>query len=106
MNRLIVRKWKSIGILLILVVSYLLSLYLNYQKVYDYEEIMNFIASCGSLARADFSNTQRGQADYFIVILSAILVFLTLTYSLKYLIKPNEKASSHIKYQILEENEK
>lgn len=35
--------------------------------------------------------------DYIIILVIAILVLVTLFYSLKYLIKPGEKSESHIK---------
>ena len=39
--------------------------------------------------------------DYFAVWITAIAVVLTLVYSIKYLVKPNEKNSDHIKNSIL-----
>ena len=39
--------------------------------------------------------------DYVAVWITAIAVVLTLVYSIKYLIKPNEKNSDHIKNSIL-----
>ena len=39
--------------------------------------------------------------DYAAVWITAIAVVLTLVYSIKYLVKPNEKNSDHIKNSIL-----
>ena len=39
--------------------------------------------------------------DYVAVWITAIAVVLTLVYSIKYLVKPNEKNSDHIKNSIL-----
>lgn len=39
--------------------------------------------------------------DYVIVIFTAILVLLTLIYSVKWMIKPGEKQTNHIKRTIL-----
>lgn len=41
--------------------------------------------------------------DYVIVIVIGIIAILTLFYSVKFFIKPNEKNSDHIKYSILKE---
>ena len=39
--------------------------------------------------------------DYVSIGITAIIVVLTLIYSIKWLIKPNEKNTDHIKYSIL-----
>lgn len=41
------------------------------------------------------------QWDYVIVILTSIIVLISLFYSIKWIIKPGEKKSSHIKRKIL-----
>lgn len=41
--------------------------------------------------------------DYVIVSVIGIIAILTLFYSIKYFINPNEKNSDHIKYSILKE---
>ena len=44
-----------------------------------------------------------GTMDYIIVIAITIIAVLTLFYSVKWLIKPNEKNPDHIKFSILNE---
>lgn len=39
--------------------------------------------------------------DYASVVLTAIIACITLFYSIKWLVKPGEKNSNHIKYSIL-----
>ena len=41
--------------------------------------------------------------DYVIVIVIGVIAILTLFYSVKFFIKPNEKNPDHIKYTILKE---
>ena len=41
--------------------------------------------------------------DYLIVWATAIIVLLTLIFSIKYLMKPGEKDGSHIKHTVLNE---
>ncbi len=42
-----------------------------------------------------------GNGDYVIIAIAVIIVLFTLFYSVKWLIKPGEKAESHIKQIIL-----
>ena len=88
----------------IVIAAYLGAVYMNNNKVYSYEELMNFIASCGNFTKKDFMSTQREESDYFIVIISAFIVVLTLIYSFKFLFRPNESNTNHIKHQILQIN--
>jgi hypothetical protein len=46
----------------------------------------------------------QGNSDYVIVIAAAILVLFTLVYAIKFLAKPGERGSNHIKRTILQEN--
>ena len=39
--------------------------------------------------------------DYLAVVIAIISVMLTLIFTIKYLVKPNEKNNDHIKYSIL-----
>jgi hypothetical protein len=39
--------------------------------------------------------------DYVAVVIAIISVLLTLVYTIKYLVKPDEKNNDHIKYSIL-----
>jgi phage shock protein PspC (stress-responsive transcriptional regulator) len=39
--------------------------------------------------------------DYVSIVITAIIALVALVYSIKWLIKPNEKNSDHIKYSIL-----
>lgn len=41
--------------------------------------------------------------DYVIVVLVAVIAVLTLIYSIKWLIRPNENNTDHIKYSFLNE---
>lgn len=43
----------------------------------------------------------RGQFDWIIVAIIAVLTIFTFVYSLKYLVKPGEKDQDHIKNSIL-----
>ena len=45
-----------------------------------------------------------GQIDYIIIIIAAIIVTVALFYSIKYLVKPKETSSDHIKNIVLNEN--
>lgn len=45
----------------------------------------------------------RGNIDWVIVAVVAIIVVYTLIFSIKYLVKPGEKKQSHIKYSILKD---
>lgn len=45
----------------------------------------------------------RGNVDWLIVAVVAIIVIYTLIFSIKYLAKPGEKQSNHIKYSILQD---
>jgi len=92
-------------VLLVTSFSYVLSHYFYTNQSYDIQEMMRFIASCGNYLQSSFSNTKKEQLDFFIVILSIIVVMVTLIYSIKYLILPGEGEKSHIKYKILD-NEK
>lgn len=46
-------------------------------------------------------DSPEGNVDYLIFAIGIIIVLLTLIYSLKYLIYPNERDKNHIKYKIL-----
>lgn len=48
-------------------------------------------------------NNPESNWDYVIVIVIAIIAILTLIYSVKFFIKPNENNTNHIKYSILKE---
>ena len=87
---------------LIAIGIYLLSGYINSRQITPYEEMLDFISTCGTLIEAGFKSTKRGQADYAIVLISAVTVILTLFYSIKFLVRPGEKQGNHIKYRILE----
>lgn len=39
--------------------------------------------------------------DYFIISITAIIVLITLFFSIKWLVKPGEKSDTHIKHLIL-----
>jgi len=39
--------------------------------------------------------------DFVIIAITAIIVILTLFYSIKWLVKPGEKSATHIKYMVL-----
>lgn len=43
----------------------------------------------------------QGPGDYVIIWIAIIVVLITLFYSVKWLIKPGEKSTSHIKYFII-----
>lgn len=45
----------------------------------------------------------QGPLDYVIVLCAAAVVFITFGYSLKYLLRPGERGSDHIKRAILEQ---
>ena len=44
----------------------------------------------------------QGNIDYVITISAAIIVGLTLIFTIKYLVKPDEKSSDHIKNMIID----
>jgi hypothetical protein len=44
-----------------------------------------------------------GPMDYAIVVIMIVIVFLTLFYSVKWLVRPNENNKDHIKYTFLNE---
>jgi formate hydrogenlyase subunit 3/multisubunit Na+/H+ antiporter MnhD subunit len=45
-----------------------------------------------------------GQIDYIIITIAAIIVAVALFFSIKYLVKPKETNSNHIKNIVLNEN--
>lgn len=45
-----------------------------------------------------------GNMDYVIIWMAAIIVAVALFFSLKYIIRPGEQDSAHIKYRILNQN--
>ena len=99
----IMRTLKTIAIVTVSTVGiYLLSGYINSRQIASYEEMLDFISTCGTLIEAGFKSTKRGQADYAIVLISAVIVILTLFYSIKFLVRPGENYRDHIKYRVLE----
>lgn len=46
----------------------------------------------------------QGNSDYVIVIAAALLVLVTLFYAIKFLVRPGERGSNHIKRTILQED--
>ena len=90
-------------VLLVIVISitYQYAGFLNSHKTYAYDEMMILIANCGNFARTSFDNPQRDQTDYFLVLISMVVVLATLIYSLGYLLRPDEHSPDHIKYRIL-----
>ncbi|MBC7557396.1 MAG: hypothetical protein H7195_10595 [Chryseobacterium sp.] len=44
-----------------------------------------------------------GAIDWVIVVVVSIIIIYTLIFSIKYLAKPGEKKSNHIKYSILQD---
>ena len=97
-------KYIIFGILAI-VATYITAGLIHDQNAYSFEEMMGIISTCGTFIQAGFRNPERGQSDYFIVLVSFMVVVGTLFYSIKFLIRPNENRSSHIKFQILEKHE-
>lgn len=95
-------KW-GLGILFIISL-YALATYIDAIKTYDIIEMSGFLTVCGTLIQGDFSSYKPGPWDYFVVLLSAVIVLYTLYYSIKYMIKPSE-SEDHLKFQILENNE-
>ena len=88
-----------VGLLLVLIWS---SKYIEDNRSYNLEEMSEFLAMCGDFVQSGSSDSRPGTWDYFIVLVSAIVVLFTLWYSIKYLIKPNEQVD-HIKFKILED---
>ena len=70
-----------------------------------YQVLLDGITMCAQVIVPTFDSNEKGQFDYVIVIISFIVVLYALSYSLFYLIRPREKAASHIKHQILEDHE-
>ena len=95
------KRKKFIGISILLALAYYASGYLNGRNASTYEGLLEAISSCGNFIQASFKSTQKGEFDYFIVLVATIIVIATLIYSIKYLIKPNEDGN-HIKHEILE----
>lgn len=79
--------------------------YIERTRVYDLDEMMAFLATCGDLIQADFQSTRPDQLDYFIVLVSGAVVLYCLFFSIKYMTNPESKGD-HIKYQILEDEKK
>ena len=100
--RNISRKWLG-SVLAMMISLFGLSYYLNNSTSYTLDEMSAFLATCGTFVQSNFSNVERGQGDYFIVLVSVVVVVFTLYYSMKYLISPGENDESHIKNQILDE---
>jgi len=79
---------------------------LSYQMSEEYSSSSNFlldsIALCGAYIKTTFATTTRTQSDYAIIVISIIIVILTLYYCVKYLVKPGEHSTEHIKRKILE----
>ena len=46
----------------------------------------------------------QGNFDYFIVIAAAVLVLFTLVYAVKFLARPGEQSSNHIKRTVLQQD--
>lgn len=44
----------------------------------------------------------QGQLDFIIITISAIIVGLTLIFSIKYLVKPGEKSPDHVKNMVID----
>lgn len=83
----------------------LLAHYFNLTRTYNMDELSGFLAVCGTFIQSNFTSSRPGLWDFFIVLISAFVVFITLVFSIKYLIKP-ETRREHIKYQILEDEKK
>jgi len=90
----------GLGISTLLAVAH----FFNETRSYSLEEMSGFLAVCGTIIQTGFSSYKPGVWDYFIVLVSAVVVIYTLWYCVKYLIKPVE-ARDHIKFKIVE-NEK
>ncbi len=56
-----------------------------------------------ALSRLTHGGNPDSNWDYAIVILIIVVSIITLFYSIKWLIKPNENNKTHIKYSILNE---
>lgn len=76
--------------------------YLNRTRTYSIEQMSEFLAMCGTFIQTGFSNNRPDTWDYFVVLLSAMVVIATLWYSIKFLVRPSEK-DDHIKFKILED---
>ena len=99
------RKLKFISILILGGLIYWGSALLATDDRPAYEVLLDGITMCAQVIVPTFDSDSRGQFDYVIVIVSIIVVIYALMYSLIHLIRPKEKASSHIKHQILEDHE-
>ena len=79
--------------------------YMNEARTYNLDPTSGFLAVCGTFIQENFTSYRPGMWDFFIVLISAIIVLGTLIFSIKYLIKPGEHGG-HIKHQILEDEKK
>lgn len=95
-------KKRLIGLSALGISIYLAAGYLDSQNTLGYEELLKALESCGTFIQSGFKSTQRGQSDYFVVLISILVVIATLVYSIKYLIWPNE-GIDHIKHQIIKQ---
>lgn len=85
--------------------------YLKYQLSICLVFFINFIWACEACKAAQPKLTQnfthgvgpRGNFDWVIVAAVAVIAVYTLVFSIKYLAKPGEKKSNHIKYSILQD---
>lgn len=73
--------------------------------------IINFTFACDACKLAQPKLTQsfthgegpRGNIDWIIVAVVAVIVIYTLIFSIKYIAKPGERKQNHIKYSILQD---
>lgn len=93
-------KWAGGAVLLFGLV--LLAQYLNRTRTYSLEQMSEFLVMCGTFIQTGFGSNTPGTWDYFLVLISAMVVLATLWYSIKYLVRPSEK-DDHIKFKILED---
>jgi hypothetical protein len=56
-----------------------------------------------SMAHHAMAAAARSPLDLMLVVLGGVVVILTTSYSLLYLIRPGEASADHIKYRILED---
>ncbi len=88
--------------LMMLSLSWWLARYIDRTRIYRLDEMSEFLAMCGTFIQTSFGVNKPGTWDYFLVLISVLVVIYALVYSVKYMVKPAEQ-SDHIKFKIFED---
>lgn len=96
------KNWKILISMILIASLWWIAWYIHRTRTYRFEEMSDFLAMCGAFIQTGFSDTKPGTWDYFLVLISALVVIYALVNSVKCMINPNEQ-NDHIKFKILED---